>query len=296
MTDRTGAPLVSAGWVVDHLEEFQRDDPSLRLIEVDIDPQNYEEGHIPGATAVDWREDLQDSTVFDVPARPSFEHLLGEHGVTADSTVVLYGDMMNWFAAYAYWLLAYYGHGDVRLLDGGRDVWTDRDAPLTKAVPSFEERSYDAASTRESIRADRPDVEAALDGDVTLVDVRTPAEYRGEILAPPGWNEGVQRGGHIPGAINVPWSNVVDDVGLFKARSNLREIYESAGVDSDSETITYCRIGERSALTWFVLYELLGYDDVQNYYGSWVEWGNTVGAPIERGQRVNVRTDDVDGE
>ncbi|MFC6836151.1 sulfurtransferase [Halomarina ordinaria] len=292
MTDDTADALVSVGWVLDRLDEFQRDDPSLRLLEVDIDPATYDRGHIPGATPVDWKADLQDSTTFDVPTTAAFEDLLGGLGVTADSTVVVYGDMRNWFAAHAYWLLTYYGHADVRLLDGGRDYWRARDAPLTTDVPSFTPRSYDAGPRNPAVRVDRPDVEAAMDRDVSLVDVRTPEEYRGEILAPPGWNEGVQRGGHIPGAVNVPWNRAVDADGRFKSGDALRAVYAEAGVDATEEVITYCRIGERSALTWFILHELLGYDDVRNYYGSWVEWGNTVGAPIERGQRADVRREE----
>lgn len=289
MTNETTDALVSVGWVVDRLDEFRRDDPSFRLLEVDIDPSNYDEGHVPGATKVDWKTELQDSTTFDVPTKGDFEALLGGHGVTEKSTVVLYGDMMNWFAAYAYWLLTYYGHDDVRLLNGGRESWLGRDVPMTDDVPQFTEQSYDAADPDASIRADQPDVLDAIPRDASLIDVRTPEEYRGEILAPPGWNEGVQRGGHIPGAVNIPWSQVVDDEGRFRPKEDLRTIYEDGGIDGTEEVITYCRIGERSALTWFVLHELLGYDAVRNYYGSWVEWGNTVGAPIEKGQRAEIR-------
>jgi thiosulfate/3-mercaptopyruvate sulfurtransferase len=289
MTNETTDALVSVGWVVDRLDEFRRDDPSFRLLEVDIDPSNYDDGHVPGATKVDWKTELQDSTTFDVPTKGDFEALLGGHGVDEDSTVVLYGDMMNWFAAYAYWLLTYYGHDDVRLLNGGRESWLGRDVPVTDEVPQFTERSYDAAEPDASIRADQPDVLDAIPRDASLIDVRTPEEYRGEILAPPGWNEGVQRGGHIPGAVNIPWNQVVDDEGRFRPEAELRTIYEGDGIDGSEGIITYCRIGERSALTWFVLHELLGYDAVRNYYGSWVEWGNTVGAPIEKGQRAEIR-------
>jgi thiosulfate/3-mercaptopyruvate sulfurtransferase len=291
MTDDATDAVVSLDWVTDRLPEFQRDDPSLRLLEVDIDPSSYDRGHVPGATKIEWKTDLQDSTTFDVPTRTAFEELLGDLGITNESTVVLYGDMMNWFAAYAYWLLTYYGHPDVRLLDGGRDLYESRELPLTTEVPQFTAQSYEASDPDGTIRADRPDVEDAMRRNVPLIDVRTPEEYRGEILAPPGWNESVQRGGHIPGAVNVPWSQVVDDAGQFKSEADLRRIYADAGIEDDTEVITYCRIGERSALTWFVLHELLGYDDVRNYYGSWVEWGNTVGAPIERGQRADLERD-----
>jgi thiosulfate/3-mercaptopyruvate sulfurtransferase len=288
MTDYPTDVLVSANWVRERLDAFESDDPSLRLLEVDIDPNNYEEEHIPGATKFDWKADLQDSTTFDVPAAVDFEELLGERAVTESSTVVIYGDMMNWFAGYAYWLLSYYGHDDVRLLDGGRDVWFEQDNPTTSDVPEFTSQSYSGATPNGAIRADRTEVEDAMDRGVPLVDVRTPEEYRGEVLAPPGWNEGVQRGGHIPGAVNIPWSQVVDAEGRFKSEEILRDLYADAGIE-DEEVIVYCRIGERSALTWFVLHKLLGYADVRNYYGSWVEWGNTVGAPIEKGRRAGIR-------
>jgi len=288
-TPTTTDAVVSVGWLVDRLDDARRDDPSLRILEVDIDPSNYDAGHIPGASKVDWKTDLQDSTTFDVPTEAAFEDLLGGFGITPESTVVVYGDMRNWFAAHAYWLFTYYGHEDVRLLDGGRDFWKERDAPLTDDVPEFTPQSYTAADRRRDIRADQPDVMASLDRETTLVDVRTPEEYRGEILAPPGWNEGVQRGGHIPGARNIPWNQVVEETGCFKPENKLREIYGEHGIDEEEAVITYCRIGERSALTWFVLHELLGYGDVRNYYGSWVEWGNTVGAPIEKGQRASIK-------
>ncbi len=289
MTNDTTDALVSVGWVVDRLDDFQRDDPSFRLVEVDIDPSNYDEGHIPGALKVDWKTELQDSTRFDVPTADDFGELLGNLGIAEESTVVLYGDMMNWFAAHAYWLLTYYGHGDVRLLNGGRDRWIDHDVPVTDEVPEFPTQPYHVTASDRSVRADQPDVMDAIEREAPLVDVRTPEEYRGEILAPPGWNEGVQRGGHIPGAVNVPWSQVVDNEGRFKSEDELRTIYDDAGIEATDDIITYCRIGERSALTWFVLHELLGYEAVRNYYGSWVEWGNTVGAPIEKGQRAEIR-------
>ncbi|MFC7074611.1 sulfurtransferase [Halovenus rubra] len=289
MTTSSTDAVVSIGWLVDRLDEVQKDDPSIRLLEVDIDPSNYEHEHIPGASKVDWRTDLQDPTTFDVPSEAAFEEFLGGFGIRPDSTVVIYGDMMNWFAAHAYWLFTYYGHADVRLLDGGRDFWGERDAPLTTKVPEFTSQSYVVDENQLDIRADRPDVMDAIERETALVDVRTPEEYRGEILAPPGWNEGVQRGGHIPGARNIPWNQVVESTGCFKPEDELRSMYEEHGIDADADVITYCRIGERSALTWFVLHEVLGYEDVRNYYGSWVEWGNTVGAPIEKGQRAAIK-------
>ena len=287
MTDHATDVLVPPEWVAARLDEFVADDPAARLLEVDLDPSSYETGHIPGATKLDWKEDLQDSTAFDIPSVADFEALLGEIGITPDSTVVVYGDMMNWFAGYGYWLLSYYGHADVRLLDGGRDGWLAESYDLTDEVPEFSPRSYTGASPDDTIRVDRAEVETAMAQGTSLVDVRTPEEYRGEVLAPPGWNEGVQRGGHIPGAVNVPWSQVVDADGRFKSEEIIREIYREAGIDE--EVVVYCRIGERSALTWFVLHELLDYGSVRNYYGSWVEWGNTVGAPIERGRRAGIR-------
>lgn len=289
MTDDTTDAIVSVGWLLDRLDETREDDPSLRLLEVDIDPGNYDHEHIPGASKIDWKTDLQDSTTFDVLTEAAFEDLLGELGIETDSTVILYGDMMNWFAAHAYWLFTYYGHADVRLLDGGRDFWEARGAPLTTDVPEFTTQSYTVDDRRTQIRADRADVMEALDRETMLVDVRTPEEYRGEILSPPGWNESVQRGGHIPGALNIPWNQVVESTGRFKSEDELREIYETRDVGDLEDIITYCRIGERSALTWFVLHELLGYEHVRNYYGSWVEWGNTVGAPIEKGQRTKTK-------
>ena len=275
--------LVSAEWVAERLPAFERDDPELVLVEVDVVPDTYAEAHLPGAVGLDWRTDLQDPTIFDVPSKAAFEELLGGLGITETSTIVCYGDVDNWFAAYAYWVLTYYGHDDVRLLDGGREYWLEQALPTTDTIPSFVEQSYEVDAIDESIRVDREGVLEAMEAGTQLVDVRAPAEYRGEILSPPGWNEGVQRGGHIPGAINVPWSRVVRPDGRFKPPSEIRAVYEDAGV-VDDETIVYCRIGERSALTWVALTELLGFDAVSHYYGSWVEWGNTVGAPVERGR------------
>lgn len=282
MTD-TSKTVVSADWVHSRLAEFSNDDPSLRLVEVDLDPTVYEDGHIPGAIGFDWQTQLRDPTTFDIPQKDGFEKLLGDAGLTADSTVVLYGDVMNWFAAYAYWLFTHYGHDDVRLLDGGRDYWIENGYPSTVTEPEFTPQTYDSDSPRESIRVDQTDVFDAIDSNSTaILDVRMPAEYRGDILAPPGWNEGVQRGGHIPGAINIPWSTAVLTDGRFKPIEELEVEYFQSEIDSEDRIIVYCRIGERSAHTWFVLHELLGYESVQHYYGSWVEWGNTVGAPIEQ--------------
>lgn len=274
--------LVSADWVHDQLVAFERDDPEYMLVEVDADTDIYEDGHIPGAITFDWREELQDPTTFDVRSKSDFERIVGDAGITADSTVVLYGDMMNWFAAYAYWLFSYYGHADLRILNGGRDYWQQCEMPMTTDHPVFTARNYEATDPDLSIRMDQKEVYDTLDTETRIVDVRTPQEYRGEILAPPGWNEGVQRGGHIPGAINIPWSRTVLDDGRFKSADDLRTMFEQEGLIG-TDTIVYCRIGERSALVWVVLHELLGQRDIAHYYGSWVEWGNTVGAPIKQG-------------
>ena len=215
--------------------------------------------------------------------KDDFETLNAEHGIGEDSTVVLYGDNSNWFAAYTYWQFKYYGHEDVKLLDGGRDYWLDNDYPTTDEVPSFPETTYEAEEPDESIRAYRDDVDDAIGAGVPLVDVRSPEEYSGEILAPPGLQETAQRGGHIPGASNISWAATVNDDGTFKSHDELQDLYEDGGITNDQEVVAYCRIGERSSIAWFALSELLGYDDVTNYDGSWTEWGNLVDAPIETG-------------
>ncbi|MFC7132447.1 MULTISPECIES: sulfurtransferase [Salinibaculum] len=278
--------LVSPEWVDERLEAFGRDDPEYRLVEVDAYPETYRDAHVPGAVTLEWQEHLRDATVFDVPSESRFERLLGTRGITDETTVVFYGDTQNWFAAYAYWLLRYYGHRDVRLLDGGRDIWLASGRETTDVVPSYAERSYRIGGVEDSIRIDREGVRAAMEGDEHLVDVRAPAEFRGEILSPPGWNESVQRGGHIPGAINVPWSRVVQPTGRFKPAAEMRAVFAEAGLDTDDDIVVYCRIGERSALTWVALHELLDFDAVRHYYGSWVEWGNTVGAPVANGREA----------
>jgi thiosulfate/3-mercaptopyruvate sulfurtransferase len=275
--------LVTADWVEEHLDEFQSDDPEYRLVEVDVDTEAYDEAHAPGAIGFNWETQLQDQTQRDILEKADFEELLGSHGITEDSTVVLYGDNSNWFAAYAYWQFKYYGHDDVRLLDGGRDYWLDNDYPTTDEVPEFSAQTYEAAGPRESIRAYRDDVEKAIDLGVPLVDVRSPEEYSGEVLAPPGLQETAQRGGHIPGAKNISWAAVTNADGTFKTRDELADLYADEGIDGEGTTVAYCRIGERSSVAWFALHELLGYDDTVNYDGSWTEWGNLVDAPIETG-------------
>jgi thiosulfate/3-mercaptopyruvate sulfurtransferase len=275
--------LVSADWVEARLDEFQSDDPAHRLIEVDVDTEAYDEGHAPGAIGFNWETELQNQTTRDVLTKAEFEELLGSHGVSDDSTVVLYGDNSNWFAAYAYWQFKYYGHDDVRLLDGGREYWVDNDYQLTDEAPAFPAAEYEASGPHESIRAYRDDVENAIDNGIPLVDVRSPEEFSGEILAPPGLQETAQRGGHIPGAKNISWAAVTNDDGTFKTAEELNELYDTEGIDGEGTTVAYCRIGERSSVAWFALHELLGYEDTINYDGSWTEWGNLVGAPIETG-------------
>ena len=260
----------------------------------DEQPDLYEEGHIPGAVKLHWREDLQDPVERDLVDRETFERLLGGRGISNDTTLVLYGDKNNWFAAYAYWYLKIYGHGDARILDGGRQKWIDEGRELTTDAPAPRFASYTAHERDESIRARRDVVLAAIgDGGRALVDVRSPQEYSGDLIAPPGYEqEGAQRAGHIPGAASVPWAQAVKEDGTFKSADELRELYSGKGVVDGHPIIAYCRIGERSSHTWFVLKYLLGVKDVKNYDGSWTEWGNLIGAPIETGEapaRAEVR-------
>jgi thiosulfate/3-mercaptopyruvate sulfurtransferase len=276
--------VISPDSVENRLEEFQSDDPDHRLVEVDVDTELYDEGHAPGAIGFNWETQLQDQTQRDILDTDDFEALLGSHGISEDSTVVLYGDNSNWFAAYTYWQFKYYGHEDVALLDGGREYWVENDYSLTDEVPEYPEVGYEASGPRESIRAYREDVENAIDRGLPLVDVRSPEEFKGEILAPPGLQETAQRGGHIPGAQNISWAAVTNDDGTFKSREESEELYAEDGIDGDGTTVAYCRIGERSSVAWFALHELLGYEDTINYDGSWTEWGNLVGAPIEKGE------------
>ncbi|MFB6177052.1 MAG: sulfurtransferase, partial [Halobaculum sp.] len=235
------------------------------------------------AIGFNWETDLQDQTQRDVLKKEDFEALNADHGISEDSTVVLYGDNSNWFAAYTYWQYKYFGHDDVRLLDGGREYWVENDYPLTEEVPEFSETTYEADDPDESIRAYRGDVEDAIDAGTPLVDVRSPEEYSGEILAPPGLQETAQRGGHIPGARNISWASVTNDDGTFKTQEELEDLYEDVLAEGEDEIVAYCRIGERSSVAWFALHELVGADQTVNYDGSWTEWGNLVRAPIETG-------------
>jgi thiosulfate/3-mercaptopyruvate sulfurtransferase len=269
---------VSTEWLAEHLDE-----PGYRLIEVDVNPAAYESGHIPGAVGWDWKRDLQDPTVRDLASREALARKLGESGVTPDTTILLYGDNNNWFAAYGYWVLKYYGHDKVKLVDGGRVKWEVEKRPYTTDLPSVQPTSYHFPNQpKEDLRAYRDHVVDRL-GRAGLVDVRSPAEFSGQLLAPENLpQEGAQRGGHIPSAVNVPWATAVKEDGTFKDAGELRTIYGGKGITGDREVIAYCRIGERSAHTWFVLRELLGYPDVRNYDGSWTEWGSAIRAPIEK--------------
>lgn len=271
--------LVTTEWLAEQLGA-----DGVVVAEVDEDPDLYDSGHISGAVKLHWRDDLQDPLVRDVVSKERFEELMGARGIETTTTVVLYGDKNNWFAAYAYWYLKIYGHEDVRLLDGGRQKWIEEGRELTIELPAPTRADYVARERDESIRVRRDEVLAKLrSGKVALVDVRSPQEYAGELVAPPGYEqEGALRSGHIPGAQNVPWAIAVWDDGTFKDADALRELYESKGISPEYEVHAYCRIGERSAHTWFVLRELLGYQDVKNYDGSWIEWGNLVDVPIDR--------------
>jgi len=269
--------LVTCDWVQEH-----RDDPDVRLVEVDVDTEAYREGHIEGAISWNWTTQLQDEVTRDILTREDFEALMQRSGITPETYVILYGDNNNWFAAYALWLMELYGHEKVSLMDGGRVKWLGDNRPITTAEPTFEATSYQAKDADPSIRARRDDVLQALGSDINLVDVRSPAEFTGEVIAPPGMSETAQRGGHIPGARNVPWARAVNEDGTFKSPDELKALYEGAGVQPHGDTIAYCRIGERSSHTWFVLKHILGYENVKNYDGSWTEYGSMVGVPIEK--------------
>jgi len=272
--------LVETSWVEEHL-----DDDSIRIVEVDENPQLYAESHIPGAIGFDWKRELQDQVKRDFLGPEEFGALFGSRGISNEHTIVLYGDRNNWFAAYTYWYLKYYGHDKVLLVNGPREKWIAEGRPTSAELPSFPAATFTARPGDDAIRARRDEVLSALRDDTKLVDVRSPQEFSGELISMPGYEqEGAQRGGHIPGAASVPWAQAVREDGTFKSKADLEELYRGKGVlNGGSDVIAYCRIGERSAHTWFVLHELLGLDHVKNYDGSWTEWGNLVAVPVEKG-------------
>ena len=271
--------LVSTEWLDEH-----RRDPDLAIVEVDVDTSAYQEGHIPGAVAWNWQTQLCDTVQRDIISKNALETLLGMSGISNDTTIILYGDNNNWFAAWALWQLKMYGHEDVRIMNGGRKKWLAEGRELTRDIPAPAQTTYRVRDFHEKYRAMMRQVQKAFEErNSVLVDVRSPDEFTGKILSPPGLPETCQRGGHIPGAKSIPWGMACNDDGTFKSAEQLEEIYSSQGVTGDKNIIAYCRIGERSSHTWFVLKYLLGYNNVMNYDGSWTEWGNLVGAPVERG-------------
>jgi thiosulfate/3-mercaptopyruvate sulfurtransferase len=282
MTDPREAPgaLVDADWARAHL-----DDPGVRFVEVDVDTTAYDQSHIPGAVGWDWTSQLSDGIRRDIATRADLEALLRRSGIGSDTHVVLYGDNSNWFAAWAYWQLKLHGWARVSILDGGRRYWLDNGLPVTTDVPDHAPTSVTLPEADFGLRAFRDDILPRLgDPGLVLVDVRSPAEFSGELIAPPGMTETAQRGGHIPGAASIPWAQAVAEDGRFKSPDALRALYTGSGVTPDKDVVAYCRIGERSSHSWFVLHELLGYPRVRNYDGSWTEWGSMVGVPIEKGQ------------
>jgi len=272
--------LVDTQWVEDHLK-----DPKIRVAEVDYDPTaNYKLGHVPGAVLFDWKEDINDPLSRNILGKQAYEDLMQKGGINNDTTLILYGDFNNWFAAFAFWVFKYYGYKDIRIMNGGRKKWLEEDRPLSKDVQKYPKGNFKAAEPDKSIRVFLNYVRDSIgSGQKVLIDVRSPKEFTGEILAPPEYpTEHAQRGGHIPGALNVPWGQAVNEDGTFKSTEDLKKLYESKGITSNKEVITYCRIGERSSHTWFVLKYLLGYPNVKNYDGSWTEWGNMIDNLIEK--------------
>ena len=272
--------LVTTDWLRENLKT-----PNVRIVEVDVDPKLYAAGHIPGAVGWDWTTQLQDQVKRDIISREDFEKLNSEAGIKNTDTIIIYGDASNWFAAYGFWLYKIYGHKDVRLLNGGRAKWLNEEgAPLTTDVQKFAKSQYKVSSVDGSLRAKVPEIFAATEKKAPLVDVRSPDEFTGKIIAPPGMSETAQRAGHVPGATSIPWSTAVTNENTFKTADELRTIYlDQKRLDPSKPTIAYCRIGERSSHTWFVLKYLLGFKDVRNYDWSWTEYGNLIGVPIEKG-------------
>jgi thiosulfate/3-mercaptopyruvate sulfurtransferase len=269
--------LVSAAWAQQHL-----DDPDVRFVEVDVDTEAYSEGHIPGAVGWNWETQLSDSIRRDIVSREELSTLLSKSGIGPDTHIVLYGDNNNWFAAWAYWQLGLHGVTNVSLIDGGRAYWLANGLPLTTDEPDYAPTGLEVAEPDFSARAFQRDIADVLgNSDLALVDVRSPAEFSGEVVAPPGMSETAQRAGHIPGAASAPWAQTVHEDGTFRSADELRAHYAAKGVTAEKDIVTYCRIGERSSHSWFVLHELLGYERVRNYDGSWTEWGSIIGAPIE---------------
>jgi thiosulfate/3-mercaptopyruvate sulfurtransferase len=277
--------LVSTEWTAQHSS-----DPKVRIVEVDVDTSAYNEGHVPNAIAWAWNTQLCNTVERDILSKEAMERLMSDSGVSNETTLVLYGDNNNWFAAWAFWQAKIYGHKDVRIMDGGRKKWIAEGGTLTTEVPNARRASYTAQSADLSLRAFLPQVQAAMKKkSAALVDVRSSQEFTGEILAPPGLPETCQRGGHIPGARNITWSRACNEDGTFKSADELKNIYTVEGLDGSKPIIAYCRIGERSSHTWFALKYLLGYQNVTNYDGSWTEWGNLVGAPIEKGGATSAK-------
>jgi thiosulfate/3-mercaptopyruvate sulfurtransferase len=275
--------LVSTDWVAQH-----GNDKNVRVVEVDVDTKAYDEGHVPGAIAWAWNTQLCDTVRRDILSSQQLEELMAASGVTPDTTLIIYGDNNNWFAAWALWQARIYGHKDVRLMNGGRKKWLAEGRELSTETPRIARTSYTAKDADNSLRAFLPQVQAASAARSSgLVDVRSPGEFSGEILAPPGLPETCQRGGHVPGARSIPWGKACNDDGTFKSADELKALYGGEGIDGSKPVIAYCRIGERSSHTWFVLKFLLGFDNVTNYDGSWTEWGNLVGAPVERGAHAS---------
>ena len=270
--------LVTTDWVAEHAG-----DTGVRVVEVDVDTTAYDQGHVPGSAGWNWNTELCDTLIRDIVPLKKLEELLGRSGIDNETTIVLYGDNNNWFAAWAFWQLKIYGHEDVKIMDGGRKKWIAEGKELNTDEPSFPPTTYKASAPDLSIRAFLSEVQQAVaQKSAALVDVRSPQEFTGEILAPPGLPETCQRGGHIPGAKSIPWAKACNDDGTFKSASDLQALYGGAGITADKPVIAYCRIGERSSHTWFVLKHLLGFQNVKNYDGSWTEWGNLVNVPIER--------------